>query len=85
MTIKTISQLIKFIDEQNITDPSIINEMCENMFSKKFCPLQISGTSYSKYFYLHHLRDFARDFDRNIIERPFINTPYPFSIKDIFN
>lgn len=85
MTIRTIHELIDFIDTNNLENYEQINSLCDAMFNKKFCHVQISGTSYSKYYFLHHLRDFANDLDKGINERTFINTPYPFSIKDIFN
>lgn len=85
MTIRTIPQLIKVIEDYEICDIIKINSMCDALFSKVFLPIQFGNNSRDKYYYIHHLRDFARDFDKNIIERPFIDMQSPFNIKDIFN
>lgn len=86
MTIKTIPELIKFIDEYNITDLNQINELCQNMFSKTFFGLQFGSEPKDKFYFIHHLRQLQNDFDTTgKTERFFINFQHPFSVKDWIN
>ena len=83
MTIKTIPELIKFIDEYNISDPDQINELCQNMFGKTFFLLQFGNETRGKEYYLHHLRNVQKDYDTTgTTERFFLNFPHPFLVKD---
>jgi phage-related protein len=85
MTIKTIPELIDFIDEYNIQDIQQINSITEAMFSKSFFAISFTDNPKDKYYFIHHLRNVQKEIEtEGTTQRHFIDFPHPFNIKDIF-
>jgi hypothetical protein len=85
MTIKTITELIDFIDEYNIQEMQQINSITEAMFSKSFFTISFTDKPKDKFYFIHHLRNIQKEIEnKGKTERHFIDFPHPFNIKDLF-
>lgn len=84
MVLKSISDIIGFIDTYNVTDLQTINDICKSSLDATFLPFKVSDDIRTKEHYIYWLTIY-QDRQKRGLELPtWIDTEYPFDIRQIY-
>lgn len=85
MVLKSIKDIVLFIEQYNIKDYQTIQDICTKAIGKTFIPFHFSdGEEKAKEYYIRHLMIYEGLSKKEQEQKIWIDSSLTFSIKDVF-
>jgi len=85
MVLKSIKDIVLFIEAYNIKDYQPIQDICTKAIGKTFIPFHFSGEEKEKEYYIRHLLLYDALTEEQKSQKIWIDSELPFKVKDIFS
>jgi len=86
MVLKSIKDIVLFMEQYNIKDYQTIQDICSAGIGKTFIPFHFSdGEVKAKEYYIRHLLLYEALTEEQKSQKIWIDSELPFKVKDIFS